>query len=124
MNNVLKKIKESFVLKITLSLTLFIFSIIILTSIFFIIIRRNTMHDSLVDTGVILTKVLAQGSRIGTFSGSKKLLEKELKNIFQHDDLIRANVYNASGNLLSSYARSNSNNEKNVLFQGSDKNQP
>lgn len=107
MNNVLKKIKESLILKIIFSLTLFIFSIIILSSIFFITIRKNTMHDSLVDTGVILTKVLAQGSRIGIFSGSKTLLEKELKNIFQHEDLIKANVYDASGNLLSSYARSN-----------------
>lgn len=116
MNNVLKKIKKSFILKIILSLTLFIFSIIILFSIFFINVRKNTMHDFLVETGGLLTKVLAQGSRIGTFSGSKILLEKELKNIFQHEDLIRASVYDASGNLLSSYARSNRDAKKKPTF--------
>ncbi len=107
MNNVLKKIKDNFLLKIILSLTLSIFSIIIVSSAFFITIRKNNMHASLVDMGVILTKVLAQGSRIGTFSGSKILLEKELKNIFQHGDLLGASVYDASGSLLSSYSRSN-----------------
>lgn len=109
MNKALKKIKENFLLKIIVSLSLFIFSIIIVYSIFFITVKKNTMHGALIDMGVILTKVLAQGSRIGTFSGSKTLLEKELKNIFQHDDLIRANVYDASGKLLSSHSRSSRN---------------
>lgn len=107
MNNVLKKIKESFLLKVVFSLTLFLISMIILSSVLFINIRKNTMHGTLIDMGIILTKVLAQGSRIGTFSGSKILLEKELKNIFQHGDLIGASVYDTSGNLLSSYSRSN-----------------
>ncbi len=97
---ILKIFSENFAFKVFISFTILIFIISASFTCFFICQKSTTLKHSLINNGEVLSKILAQNSRIGVFSENEALLTAPVNGIFQKKEVSEVSIYNLDQRLL------------------------
>ena len=98
--NLIQAVRRKFGIKIFIIAAAFIFFISISFSYFYIDRQAIFLRNNLIETGRLLSGILAYNSRIGVFSENDKLLKDPVEGIFQHQEVLEASIVNLEGLLL------------------------
>ena len=96
----MKLYKEKFGTKVFVAFTLFIFLISFSFTAYYIHHQGNSLTETLISKGKLLSGVLAYTSRIGIFSESEELLRDPVNGVFQHKDVLEVSIFNTEGKLI------------------------
>lgn len=106
---------ENFPFKIFISFTILIFIISTSFTWFFIHQKSTFLKHSLINDGEVLSKILAQNSRIGVFSENEALLTAPVNGIFQKNEVSEVSIYNLDQRLLKERKRPRLYDSKNQI---------
>ncbi|HNR11753.1 MAG TPA: HAMP domain-containing protein, partial [Thermodesulfobacteriota bacterium] len=98
--NVVDMARERFSIKVFLIFVIFIFVISASFTGFFVKRQREALHDTLINKGSLLVRLLAHNSRIGVFSENQDLLKVPVDGISEQESVLKVVVYNLDGKLL------------------------
>jgi hypothetical protein len=98
--NILKIRKNKINVKLIYVLTIVVFFISLLFTIFNIFYQKNNLINELQKKGQLLTEILAHNARIGVFSENTKLIDRINKTILYQKEVVEVSVFNAEGVLL------------------------
>ena len=102
---VLKIFNENFGVKIFVTFTVTIFLISICFTVFFFHYQKKTMEEEMIETGTILSSVLAFNSKLGVFSENVGLLTDPVDGIFQQKEVADVKIFNQEGKVLIDHER-------------------
>lgn len=100
-----KLYKENFGTKVFLLFTLFFFVIFSLLTLFHINHHSDYFHNTLLNDGSLMAKVLAYNTRIGVFSENEAMLDIPVESLFQREEVSEVSIFNAHGKLLKKKTR-------------------
>jgi signal transduction histidine kinase len=101
----LKSLNEKFGVKLFALFAAFMIIVSFSFTVFFIDHQRQSLHDSLMNKGQLLARVLAFSSRIGVFSENENLLKGPIEGILRQEGVMEVSILNLQGDLLRQQAR-------------------
>jgi len=101
----LKSLNEKFGVKLFALFAAFIIVVSFSFTVFFIDHQRQSLHDTLINKGQLLARVLAFSSRIGVFSENEGLLKDPIEGILCQEGVVEVSIFNQQGDLLRQQAR-------------------
>jgi len=106
MKFLIEKIRENLGAQVFSAFTVLIFIICFSFVLFFVNRQHTVMVSDWEQNGKLLARSLAYQSRIGVFSENEEILKSPLDNLFQHETVLEADVFNAEGSVIARSARS------------------
>ncbi len=92
--------KRKFGFKVFVAFALFIIFVSLAFTLFFTHHQSTVLRAGLLKNGKTFTNMLAYTSRIGVYSGNKKLIRDAISGVLTQDGVLSAAIYDPRGNLL------------------------
>ncbi len=110
----LKKLNESFSLKLFALFGFFVLIIFASFTFMFLDLEGKSLNETLEKDGELLANILARNIRIGVFSENEALLKDPVESIFEKKDILSIAIYNQDGKLLKNKIRESSKKLKDL----------
>jgi hypothetical protein len=98
--SLVNKLQESFPAKIFCAITLFIVTVSLAFSAFFIVQQQRSNNDKLIMEGKLLARMLAYNSRLAVFSENRALLNLAAEGVLGSDNVLTVAIFDHQGKLL------------------------